>query len=94
MASQREICRADPNDPNCRSYNILVLEAANSMGFMTSEFVNFLEKVAYYAAHDLYCINRPTEKIAMPELFDLIAGSETGAIIAATLVIPNEDPKT
>jgi patatin-like phospholipase/acyl hydrolase len=53
-----------------------------------------LEKVAYYAAHDLYCINRPTEKIAMPELFDLIAGSETGAIIAATLVIPNDDPKT
>ena len=27
----------------------------------------------------------------MPELFDLIAGSETGAIIATTLVIPNND---
>ena len=30
----------------------------------------------------------------MHEMFDLIAGSETGAIIASTLVIPNDDPKT
>lgn len=30
----------------------------------------------------------------MPELFDMIAGAETGAIIAATLVIPNDDPQT
>jgi patatin-like phospholipase/acyl hydrolase len=27
----------------------------------------------------------------MYELFDMISGSETGAIIAATLVIPNDD---
>lgn len=50
MTTQREICKADPTDPNCLSYNILVLESANYMGFMTSEFVNFMEKVAYYAA--------------------------------------------
>lgn len=25
----------------------------------------------------------------MPELFDMIAGSESGAIIAATLLVPN-----
>lgn len=30
----------------------------------------------------------------MPELFDLIAGSETGAIIASSLVLPNTDAKT
>jgi len=30
----------------------------------------------------------------MPEIFDLVAGSETGAIIASSLVIKNEDPKT
>jgi len=28
----------------------------------------------------------------MPELFDVIAGSETGAIIASALVIPNQNP--
>jgi len=30
----------------------------------------------------------------MPELFDMIAGSETGAMIGATLVIPNDDLAT
>jgi patatin-like phospholipase/acyl hydrolase len=39
-----------------------------------------------------YCIpQRDSERIAMTELFDLIAGSETGAIIASTLVLPNDD---
>ena len=30
----------------------------------------------------------------MGELFDMIAGSETGAIIAASLVVPNDNPAT
>lgn len=30
----------------------------------------------------------------MPELFDMIAGSETGALIASSLVVPNLDPAT
>ena len=30
----------------------------------------------------------------MPELFDMIAGSETGAIIASTLVVKNDDSAT
>jgi hypothetical protein len=30
----------------------------------------------------------------MHELFDMLAGSETGAIIASTLVVPNDDPKS
>lgn len=30
----------------------------------------------------------------MPEIFDMIAGSETGAIIATTLNVPNKDEAT
>ena len=30
-------------------------------------------------------------KVAMPELFDMIAGSDTGAIIGGNLIIPNPD---
>jgi hypothetical protein len=30
----------------------------------------------------------------MPELFDMIAGSETGAVIATSLVLPNDDEAT
>ena len=38
----------------------------------------------------MYCITRKNEKIAMPELFDVIDGTETGAIIGGSLVIPND----
>ena len=41
----------------------------------------------------MYCIKREAEKIAMPELFDIIAGTETGAIIAGSLVIPGKNEK-
>jgi patatin-like phospholipase/acyl hydrolase len=34
---------------------------------------------------------RTSERVAMPELFDMIAGSETGAIIASSLAIKNPD---
>jgi hypothetical protein len=65
------------------------------MGFMTAEFINYMEKMAYYSAREQYCITeRPDEKVAMPELFDMIAGSETGALIGSILVQPNEDIST
>jgi hypothetical protein len=52
-----------------------------------------MEKKSYLIARRLYCIDqRDSKRIAMYELFNMIAGSETGAIIAATLVIPNDDP--
>ena len=63
---------------------------------MTSEFISFLELIAYYSARDNFCIpERESGRIAMPEIFDLISGSESGAIIASSLVIPNptEDRK-
>ena len=69
--TQREICKNDPTDPKCTDYNILVLEAANYLGFMTTEFINFMEKQAYFSAREQYCIDeRASKKIAMPELFD------------------------
>ena len=71
------------------SYNVLSIESANYKAYMTSEFISFLELIAYYSARDNYCIpQRESGRIAMPELFDLISGSETGAIIAASLNVP------
>jgi len=59
---------------------------------MTAEFVSYMEQYAYTVAKRELCINdRASMRIAMPEMFDLIAGSETGAIIATTLVLPNPD---
>jgi len=59
---------------------------------MTATTVDYIERKAYDVAVRDYCLpERETKKIAMPELFDMIAGSETGAIIATSLVIPNKD---
>lgn len=90
--SPRYYCTTNPADANCKKYNVLSLESVNYRGFMTSEFIGFLELLAYYSARDNYCIpERESGRIAMPELFDLISGSETGAIIAAALNVPTED---
>jgi hypothetical protein len=71
------------------------LESASYLGFMTAEFIDFLELIAYYSARDNFCIpERESGRIAMPELFDMISGSESGAIIAASLIIPNDDTTT
>ena len=90
--SQREICLEDPNSVDCKSFNILSLTSANSNGYMTARFVEFMEQAAYFSARSNECIEeRDSGKVAMPELFDFIAGSGTGAIIAGSLVVPNSD---
>lgn len=62
---------------------------------MTSAFVEYMEENAYNSAVRDFCIpKRDSEKIAMHELFDFIAGSETGSIIGSTLVIKNNDTST
>ena len=78
----------------CKSsnYYILSLDSATFSGLLTAEFVSFMEKKSYLIARQLLCIEkRKNKRIAMHELFDMIAGSETGAIIASSLVVPNED---
>ena len=76
-------------------YNVLSLDSAKYKGYMTASFVSFMEQYAYSVAERDYCIPaRASKRIAMPELFDLIAGSETGAIIATSLVLPNTDAAT
>jgi len=73
-------------------YRILSLDSATYSGLMTAEFVSFMEKKAYLIARSLKCLTeRESERIAMHELFDMIAGSETGAIIASSLVVPHDD---
>ena len=79
-----------------KRHNILSLDSAMYSGFMTASFVDYMEQNAYQQAVRSYCLpERKSGRIAMPELFDSIAGSETGAIIASSLVIKNQstDPK-
>ena len=78
-----------------KKYYILSLDSAKYSGLLTSEFVSFMEKKSYLIARRLYCIEaRESKRVAMYELFDMLAGSETGAIIASTLVVPGHDPNS
>jgi patatin-like phospholipase/acyl hydrolase len=73
-------------------YRILSLDSATYSGLMTAEFVSFMEKKAYLIARATKCLTkRDDERVAMHELFDMIAGSETGAIIASSLIVPHDD---
>ena len=68
---------------------------------MTAKFVDYMETLAYnLAQRDIPCWSdyqkdrTLTDKIAMTELFDMFAGSETGAIIASSLVMSDTNDKS
>ena len=76
-------------------YNILSLDSAKYKGILTANMIEYMEQKAYMTAIRDECIDeRESGKIAMPELFDMIAGSETGAIIGSSLLIKNDDAAT
>ena len=72
--------------------HILSLDAGYYKGYLTARFVSYMETKAYFLALE-HCniADRANEKIAMTELYDMIAGSESGGIIAAMLTIPNDN---
>jgi patatin-like phospholipase/acyl hydrolase len=71
-------------------FNILSLDSAKYTGYMTANFISYMEIKAYNEARNKKCIPvRESGRISMTELFDMFAGSETGAIIATTLALPN-----
>lgn len=74
-------------------YNILSLEAAQAKGILTAEFVDFMETQAHHLAVEGKCLHEPrySKKISMVELFDMVAGVETGAILATTISQKNQD---
>ena len=78
------------------NYNILSLDGAGEGGILTAEMVNYMELRAYriaevYTKQKIFCYPKNAEhRVAMYELFDMVAGSETGAIIAGILAEPKE----
>ena len=91
--SKTEACKSDPNSEDCTQYNILSLTQAGQYGYMTARFISYLEQKSYYIAKEYEC--QTSEKaeqhhrIAMTEIFDLIAGTDTGAIIAGSIAVRN-----
>ena len=93
--TKTQICKKDPEDIGCTKYNILSLTQASQYGYMTARFISYLEKKSYYIAKDKGCKiperhdNEP--RLAMTEIFDMIAGTDTGAIIAGAIAVRKDD---
>ena len=72
--------------------HILSLDAEGQLGVVQMFIVDYFERAAYdYARKDLCIDERANGRIAMPELFDVIAGTQSGAIAAAILSVKNND---
>ena len=59
---------------------------------MTATVVDYMEQRSYQIAKQLCSTkisDRVSQRVGMPELFNMIAGSETGAILASTLSLSN-----
>ena len=83
-----------------KKYNILSLDGAGEGGILTAEMVSYMEKRAYriaevYATQKTFCYPKNSQhRVPMHHLFDMVAGSETGAIIAAVLAQPKSGSAT
>ena len=80
-------CKNDPTNASCTQFNILSLSQAGQYGYITARFISYLEQKSYYIAKDYGCDipDYGDERLAMTEIFDLIAGTDTGAIIAGSI---------
>ena len=72
-----------------QGYSILSLDSARYKGYITARFVEAIENYTYTVAKSEFCDIRDSQKVHVTELFDMIAGSGTGAIIGTSLSIPS-----
>ena len=78
-----------------RVWNVLSLDGGGIRGLITAKVVDYMEKASYDYAHKEYCFpERKNGRISMAELFDLVAGTSTGSLLATSLVIPNDNETT
>lgn len=75
-----------------KHWNVLSLDGGGIRGLITATVVDYMEKYAYNYTRDEYCIpERDTKRISMAELFDMVAGTSTGSLLATSIVLPNPD---
>ena len=74
-----------------RVWNILSLDGGGIRGLITATVVKYMEEEGYrYARSNCNIPPRSTHKVSMAEIFDLVAGTSTGSLLATALVIPND----
>ena len=80
---------------NDEYYNILSMDGGGIRGLIPTKVLQYLEKEAYqYAKEQNYDLTDfqyegNEGKIAMKDLFDMVAGTSTGSIMAAGFAMPS-----
>lgn len=78
-----------------KNFNILSLDSARYAGLITADFLAYMERRAYFIGQNNQCYEKNGEqRIPLYELFDFIAGSESGAIIASSISTPLKNDPT
>mmetsp|Transcript_40307 Transcript_40307/g.29717 ORF Transcript_40307/g.29717 Transcript_40307/m.29717 type:complete len:117 (+) Transcript_40307:6-356(+) len=76
-------------------YNIIAMDGGGMKGLVSAVALDYMEQYAYNYSremgYDQYDKPREEPKFHLSELFHLISGTSTGSLIAAGLVMPNED---
>jgi len=77
-------------------YNILSIDSASYKGYLSASFISEMESMAYEIAdaNKDKCPNlkqNSEKRVPMVQIFDLITGSESGALIAGTLVTGDDN---
>ena len=76
-----------------KTWNILSLDGGGIRGLITATVVDYMEGYSYRYARDAYCIPaRDNEQLSLSEIFDMVAGTSTGSLLATTIVFPDKSP--
>ena len=89
------LTQATPVADSSEYWNILSLDGGGIRGLITAQVVKYMEQFAYdYSTQNLCYPQDPTnERVSLSKVFDMVAGTSTGSLLATCVVIPDvKDP--
>lgn len=84
------IVTQDTPPPDDGDWNILSLDGGGIRGLITAQVAKYMEQYAYnYSTQNLcYPVDPQNERISLSKIFDMVAGTSTGSLLATSVVIP------
>ena len=75
-----------------KHWDILALDGGGIRGLMTACYVQKMEEFAYnYSVENYnYPKNESNPRISMSKLFNMVAGTSTGALLSSAIAMPND----